>query len=307
MKNFNKVLLIINSEADENRRKLTIKFFKNFYQHYKKDENFFIKITEDEESIKRFTKSFSSSYENSLIIACGGDGTVHEVVNSMNFENSSLAIIPNGTGNDLATFIYESTDLEAIFSRLENAKFKTIDLIKVNDKYCINVASFGYESVVLDKAIKMRKKYPKLGKISYKLAIPLTISKVKPIEYKYSLEDIDGKQINGEGSYLLSAICNGKYFGKGFTPNPKAVLDDGIIEFNHVENLSLIKLAKNLAKYKDGSHVEEVKESHNYRITKGSIIPNKTPMLGNIDGELYNFDKIDFEIVRNKIRIMQIK
>lgn len=304
MNRFKHILLIINSESNRKNILKVEEYFKKKYHKNIENKTFTIVVTEDENSIKNHCKQFSQSYYNSLIIACGGDGTVHEVVNSIDFKNTSIAVIPNGTGNDLATFIYDNKTLDDILDNLDKVTFKDIDLLKVNEYYCINATSFGYDTIVLHKAIEIRKKYPFLGKYSYKLAIPFTLMNKAPLDYEYNLTLSSGEQISGKGKYLISAICNGKFFGKGFQPAPDAKLDDNIVEFNQIDDIGLIRLATLIPTYKNGSHVNDVKESHNYKVVAGTIKPKRGSIFGNIDGEIYNFDNIEFSIVPKAVNIM---
>lgn len=127
-----------------------------------------------------------------------------------------------------------------------------------------------------------------------------------PIAYEYDVVLSDGTTLKGEGRYLISAICNGRFFGKGLQPAPSAVLNDQIFEFNQIDNISIFRLAVLLPKYNDGTHVKDVKESHNHKVVSGTIIPKNGPFLGNIDGEIYSFDKIEFSLHQKKLNLMYL-
>lgn len=306
IKHFSKYLLLINSLGNKKHKEQIKQFVYTFFEDELKNKNLIIEETVNEFSSKKLSKTFSDNYDNSLIISAGGDGTIHEIINSINFEKTSLAILPNGTGNDFATHLYKGMNLEHIISNFHKGNFRKTDLIKINDFYCMNITSFGYETAVLKKSLEFKKKYPFLGNQSFKFAIPFTLSSKKAIEYSYLLKSIDSEIITGQGSYLLSAICNGSRFGGGFTPAPNASIEDSVLEFNQIEDLGIIEMAMALPKYKDGSHITKVPKSHNYRIVSGSITPTIGSLQGNIDGELYEFEKIDFEIMPKAINLLHL-
>ncbi len=304
MKAFNKVLILINSEGKKRIIDDFIDFLHNHFQEHINSGFFILYKTVDPTSTKVISKDFSQKYEKSLIVAVGGDGTIHEIVNSINFDNTSLAVIPNGTGNDFASHLYGEIDRRDIFKKLLNPNFFKADVIRINDYYCMNVTSFGYDTVVLKKSLELKEKFPFLRNFSFKLAVPLTISKIEPVNYTYDFIDVNDNHIKGKGGFILNAICNGSRFGGGFKPAPEAKINDGIIEINQVDNMSLRQSIGKIASYTDGSHINKIKESHNYKVVSGKIKPDGEKIFGNIDGELYEFDEIDFEIIPGRINLM---
>ncbi|WP_317313079.1 diacylglycerol kinase family protein [Absicoccus porci] len=109
--------------------------------------------------------AFQAQKEPIHIYVCGGDGTLHEVINGVaNTPNVYVSIIPIGTGND---FI-KSFDALSIddFLHLENYKDPIpmdIDLLKVNGEYAINTISFGFDVQVAKYANHMKTKLPLKG------------------------------------------------------------------------------------------------------------------------------------------------
>ena len=83
-----------------------------------------------------------------VITAIGGDGSINHVLNAIVGTRNILAFIPHGTGNDFYRTCIES---------LENG-IHEVDLIRVNDRYCINVACFGIDAdIANDDILKMKK------------------------------------------------------------------------------------------------------------------------------------------------------
>lgn len=102
---------------------------------------------------------------------------------------------------------------------------------------------------------------------------------------------------------MLTAICNGNYYGGGFNPAPFASISDGIIDLNTVDYVSIPRLIKVISKYKDKRHLS-IKESNNYRVISGSFKrSDNSGFIGNIDGNIEKFDKIDFSILPKQINL----
>lgn len=300
----NRKLLIINSIGGKEKYK---KILELFYKYHKLDIEsslIEIKITENEQSIGRYCSNYVSKNPNGTIYISGGDGSLFQAVNACAYTGVNLILIPNGTGNDFAKYVYGyDYSLEYIVKNINSMEYEKVDLIKVNNDYCINVLSFGYDTIVLDSSIKFKAKYPTLGKYSFIAGVLKTLNKIKPIEYSYKFNDINGKEIRGNGKFLLSAICNAKYFGNGFTPAPDASITDGIIEINQVRQISLLKFLHLIKSYKNGSHLNTI-YSRIIRARSGTIRPiNSNKIFGNIDGEIFYFDEINFEIKEKIINL----
>lgn len=229
-------------------------------------------------------------------IICGGDGSLNELVNASYGKEISTGLIPTGTGNDFAkNFDYRNFNLEKVFSFYT----RPIDLIQINEKLCINVTSLGFDTQVLKEAYRFLEKNPKLGKKAY---IKAVISSLKNIQYenlkiKMFMENGENKEI--EGDFLISAICNGAFYGSGFNPAPEASLDDRLINLITAEKIPLYKLPFMILKYKKGKH-RTSPHLNEYKLSRGQISSGKD-FLANIDGEIFTTNKINFKVIPSAI------
>ena len=229
-------------------------------------------------------------------IICGGDGSLNELVNASYGKDISIGLIPTGTGNDFAkNFDYRNFDLEKVFSFYT----RPIDLIQINEKLCINVTSLGFDTQVLKEAYRFLEKNPKLGKKAY---IKAVISSLKNIQYenlkiKMFMENGENKEI--EGDFLISAICNGAFYGSGFNPAPEARLCDGLVNLITAEKIPFYKLPFMILKYKKGKH-RTSPHLNEYKISCGHISSDKA-FLANIDGEIFTTNKINFKVIPSAI------
>ncbi|EEI83101.1 diacylglycerol kinase family protein [Anaerococcus tetradius] len=230
-------------------------------------------------------------------IVCGGDGSLNELVNAGYGKDIALGLIPMGTGNDFAkNFDYKNFSLEKALS----FRTRPIDLIAINDKLCINVTSLGFDTQVLEEAYRFLHKKPSIGKKAYIYAV---ISSLRNIQYEkldITMTMDDGSRKNISGDFLISALCNGGFYGSGFNPAPKAVIDDGIINLVCADKIPFYKLPLLILKYKKGRHGTSP-HLNEYKIKSGKISSSKA-FLGNIDGEIFTAKEIDFKILPSAIR-----
>ena len=87
----------------------------------------------------------ASNKDIDMVMVSGGDGTIHEVVNIMmnNGIRIPILLIPAGTVNDFANYLYLPRDMDAVFNIVKRFKLQTVDVGKVNDRFFINVAFAG--------------------------------------------------------------------------------------------------------------------------------------------------------------------
>lgn len=253
--------------------------------------------TKDKNHGMRAAFEFSKSdYTKKVVIACGGDGTLGEVAGVLAGTDTALGLIPMGTGNDFSrNFDYKNFKIEDTFE----PEIKPIDLIDINGKICINVTSIGFDTHILNRTYNILQAYPKLGRRAFPLAIIKSLLNIKNEKLQYKLETKDGKILNIKGELIISALCNGSYYGSGFNPSPRARIDDGILNLVLVDKLSIFQLIPLIFKYKKGTHTtnKKVKE---YEVVSGKII-SADRALANIDGDIFDFKEMKFKIIPNGI------
>ena len=233
------------------------------------------------------TETIVAKYRDhkNILLAVGGDGMVNRVLNGIAGTDNILGIIPLGSGNDF----YRSVEKDL------KEYYNTCDLIKINDKYFINVACFGIDSDVANNKFKVTSKLiPKSQR--YNAALLKTFSQYKCRQLEI---DIDGEKLNGE--YTTVAVCNGIYYGNGYKISPTSNPTNGLLDVYVVDKVNKLRMIKLILKMKDGNHINE-KEIHHYQANKLTI---KSPdsFLANIDGEELYDRKFEIEVVKNGIML----
>ena len=238
---------------------------------------------------------------DALVFACGGDGTVNEVVNGLVGTPAALGVLPIGTGNDFVKSLYRERSAFAILDRLPEALFRRIDVGRMNGRCFVNVASLGFDTEVGNYAKRMVARRPWLGGFSYLLAVFACLSgnRVFHMECELEGEDPDGRPVSFRGArdFTLAAVCNGGYYGGGFHPAPGASLEDGLLDVCLVDRKTVPQILGLVPKYRNGTHLDGRPGIHMVRTRSGVFRKRELPLNLNCDGESGEADEIVFEIL----------
>lgn len=288
-----KILFIINSKAGKTEFDIKKEDIEETFRKAGRLSEIEVVNTRYKNHTKYLIDAFDTlKYDEKIVIICGGDGSLNELVNVAYGKDMTLGLIPTGTGNDFAkNFDYESFTLNSLL----NFKTKKIDLIKVNDFYSINVTSLGFDTQVLKRAYDYLDKNPKLGKKTYGLAVLKSLNKINCENLELKLELVDGSNFEIKGDYLISALCNGGFYGSGFNPAPEAKIDDGVLNLLLADKIPFIRFVPLIKKYKEGRHKES--KYINEILVKSGTIRSKNKFIANADGEIFETDEIKFQVL----------
>lgn len=233
------------------------------------------------------TNDILNKYKGSrnIIVAVGGDGMINKVLNGIANTSNMLSYIPYGTGNDLAKTVKETL----------GPGRSSVDLVRINDRYFINVACFGIDADIANDDRFIHNKY-----------IPKSLRYHTGVLYhflKYSAKQmevmIDSSVINDK--FTTIAVCNARYYGGGYKIAPSSLLNDGLVEVYLVDELNKFGMAKTILSMQDGSH--ELSPSVKKIRTDSLTISSDVPISGNIDGEIITASEFDIEVEPKAIEI----
>jgi len=230
-----------------------------------------------------------------IVVAVGGDGTVHEVINGIRDSNVALGIIPLGTGNDFARYFRIPKDVYKALEILLMKNTKFIDSAVIN-KYitCNNVANIGIDADVAVQITRFKRFFS--GILAYTLSLINVLFKYKPYNVKI---DIDGKMIKRK--IMLAAFGNCSFYGGGFKILPDANPDDGYLDVIIVNEISKFKLLFLLPMAIFGKHTS-LKCVETYKAEKIHIDAEKELALC-VDGEVILSNTIVLNVKRNSVKI----
>ena len=182
------------------------------------------------------------------IIAVGGDGLMHIVLQIAVPYQIPFTIIPAGTGNDFVrTLGWSSESLDAQLSTVITTKPSSIDLGLVDGEWFGAILSTGFDSIVNEKANTMR--WPK-GPMKYNAAIAMELPRFKPRHYEITLDD---RTISTQA--MLIAVANGRSYGGGMLVCPNAEIDDGVFDVMVLHPISKLEFLKVFPQVFAGTHV----------------------------------------------------
>lgn len=237
------------------------------------------------------------------IYACGGDGTINEVASALVGTDSYMGVLPCGTGNDFCRTIHDGKTVDQVLSEIKNAQKTKIDIIKMNDRYSINIGSIGFDAAAVYRVVNNVNNVRKYKGMAYLVGAlqSLKNDRVFPLSYEFDL--VDGRKISGQGEYLLLTLANGSYYGGGFKAAPLADIRDGIINLSLVETLSYLKVALLMMRYKKGRYLN-MKCVSTYEVKSGKIKSLGQDTYLNYDGDVIKAREIDFEILPQAINFL---
>ena len=233
--------------------------------------------------------------------ACGGDGTLNEVVNGVvGFEHASMSCYPCGSGNDFVKY-YGGKKVFWNLEELLNAPEDYIDLMRVGNKYAINATHFGFDSSVAETMMKVRRKKLIGGKNAYTTGVVVGLFKAMKNACRVS---VDGELLNPDGNILLCTIANGQYVGGSFRCAPRSLDNDGELEVCLVKPISVLKFVGLVNVYTEGTHLDDDRFADILEYRRGKKIEIEAPegFIYSFDGELIRQNKFTVEVVPNAIR-----
>lgn len=275
-----KHLFIINPLAGKKR---TLDDFREEIRNVFEQKDYEIVFTEYEGHAEELTRAAAESGQQVRVYACGGDGTLNEVVcGAAGYDNVAVTNVPRGTGNDFLKIF--GPDFRRAFSdltALAEGPQTAFDLIDCNGRVGINIACAGVDARVASDVHKY-KRLPLVGGIgAYILALVVNVL-FKEICRPTTVQ-VQGETITGETA--LVCVCSGRYYGGGFMPVGEAMPDDGVLDMLVVTKVGLLTFAKLVGKYAKGQYrkfPQYIRHYHGQEI----VISSEEEIVTVVDGEV---------------------
>jgi diacylglycerol kinase (ATP) len=244
------------------------------------------------------------------VVALGGDGTVHEIINGLMRVSEShrpqLAVVPIGSGNDFAFASGVSLNPPQAMQRVFTGGPKAVDVGVIRDnngrvEYWDNSVGIGFDAKINIMSRKIRGLY---GFPMYLTAVLRTIFQ----DYESSnarLTFDDGP--TAERNVLMLTLGNGPREGGGFITTPAAKVDDGLLDYVMVPHMTRARILGLLPKVMNGTHGSDktvtISTFRKLRLEADRALPIHT------DGELWSPYEVDtrtieVEILPGAIRLL---
>ena len=230
------------------------------------------------------------------IIACGGDGTIHEVVNAIAEKpDMVLGVLPCGKGNDFAEALQIPTKPAEAIEVLLNGMTQQVDLGKIGDHYFDTIVTCGYDAEVSRRVTE--EGAPFSGTASYVYTAITTLFRYQPPAAR-----LQGDFGSYEGEILLTATGITSSYGGGMKIMPEAIIDDGLFDVCIIEPVPHRTVLRLLFTLFWGGHTgHPAVQMHR---TKTLTIETDPPILLYADGERVCYTPATIEIVERGLTVI---
>jgi YegS/Rv2252/BmrU family lipid kinase len=225
-----------------------------------------------------------------LVIAFGGDGTNHSVVNALAERpglGAAFGSLPVGTGTDWARALGIPSDPQAAVAWLMRAQPVLCDLGRVEytdaqngnrpaRRFFLNISSAGVSGEIVARVNRLRKRTA----LTFLRTTVGALFKSRP--QRITVE-CDGQKFYEGPSYLL-AVANGRFFGRGMWVAPNALIDDGLFDVVLVEGMPRLRILLALRTVFSGRHLRR-KDVHHRLASSVRVHSEDGPLSLEFDGE----------------------
>lgn len=261
-----------------------------------------IHVSEKPGDCRATARRAAESGEEVRLYACGGDGTLNEVVNgAAGFANAAVTHFPGGSGNDTIKIFDDPAAFTSI-ERLLDAEEARFDLIRCNGSYALNVLSIGFDARVGTDIARFKRLPLVSGKGAYILSIFSNMLHGLTADYTVTLDS--GEVFSGRKTMIC--VCNGRWYGGGFNPVPEAEPDDGLLDVLVVEKVNLLQVATVVGHYQKGRYADYPSLIYHARCRSLRIECVKESVV-NIDGEAAYTTDAKIELIPQAIRFFYPK
>ena len=244
-----------------------------------------------------------------LVVAAGGDGTIHAVANGLlrtgreAEDLPTLGVLPTGTGNDLARTLSLPLDTPCAdtLDLLENGERRLIDAIHVRSGdgslFAINACSGGFTGQI-DEAMTPELKET-WGPLAYAIGTVKALPNIEDYHTTLAWEHERPHRVHA----FNVLVANGRTIGGGTPVAPGASLEDGLLDVVVVREGGALDLARLTARaYTTGDYTEDDKVIH--RRVRRVRVESHPGMWFNVDGDLHSNDPVTFEVVPGALRVV---
>lgn len=249
-----------------------------------------------EQSLEDAFLDIDSSYHH--ILGAGGDGTINQIINIMKKKNLDipLAILPVGTANDFAKYIGMPADIGSACDKILSGKIQEIDLGKANDKYFINVFSFGLFTDVSHKTPTHLKNT--IGKLAYYLNGIKELPSFKKLDIK-----VTSDEFFYEGNALIFFTFNGRTAGN-INISYKSEINDGLLDVIIVKGENIRSTLSSLLAFLKLEHLEKPKDIIHFTTSNFTVEYSDSSLESDIDGEVGPASPIHISCIENGLKMI---
>ena len=255
--------------------------------------------TEKEGDALRFTQEAARSGEPLRVYACGGDGTLNEVVNgAAGLDHVAVTNVPKGTGNDfLKIFGPQCRELFYDLEALAVGPQAAFDLMDCNGRLGIDVVCAGVAAVTAASVHRYKDWWFVSGIGAYILSL------VENVLFRGLAQPITARmgEIRWEDRpACLLCVCNGRHYGGGFMPVGEAMPDDGVLDMLLVKKVGLFTFFRLVGQYAKGRYRQYPDLILDYHGQK-AVFSAREPITVVVDGEVMRDTAFTVQLSEKKV------
>ena len=229
------------------------------------------------------------------IVSCsGGDGTLNHFVNALTDPSkTNIGIIPAGKHNHFARYLnLPKKPVEAIRNILEHPTIK-VDYLKCNEYRALNLVSCGALEVAENKFLTQDKE----NKMSRRKILNNTLKTFDGIKLSIDADNLKQK----DKLYTACAICNGGFYGDNIYVSPLSNMHDGLANVVTINYNEAKQVKKDYKITRSGKHIYKNPTCNTW--STHVSISSKQPFDTMIDGEIYQFDSLEINVIAKGLNI----
>ncbi|MDA8056208.1 MAG: diacylglycerol kinase family lipid kinase [Thermoplasmatales archaeon] len=231
-----------------------------------------------------------------IIVSCGGDGTLNEVINGVAGSDVKICLLPLGTGSDFGKTV-GIRSIDDAMKALKGNRSEAVDITRVTfdetgqGRLFINVLEIGFGAEVM----RYVNTHSKHGRSSFILGILSTVWKLKRFKPGSDQDDMKGVET------IEVIVANGRYFGGGMLASPDSSVNDGILDVHTLKPVSRFTTIFRLRDLMNGSYIGK-----NYSFegkTKSARFTEKGNLV-EVDGEVIGNTPITVNILQKQLHFL---
>lgn len=290
-----RICFIFNPAANRNRSLQHVDWLRQKASSFWK--NYEIVIADKGESLIDLAQLKSKFFD--VIVACGGDGTISQIVNGLAQTDTVLGVLPIGSGNDFVKSIGLNKPLPECLEIIHQQNISTIDLIRYEgdaEGWCANTIGMGIDgwaNYYADQISWIK------GRMQYYLGALKAI-----LNFRGSHITIQSKEFSEKGKFMMATICNGKWEGGNFFVAPNADMGDGKLDILTIKKVSVLFLIAYLLRFRWGP-APWMKGIKTFR-TESIELTSSAPVAVHRDGEHLGTDirHLKFTVAKKALRVI---
>lgn len=248
------------------------------------------------EDMKGTCVDFASEVD--LLIIHGGDGTLHECINSIAplEKRPIIAILPGGTCNDFSRMLNIPQNLGQAADAIVNGEVMDIDIGNADKRYFLNFWGIGLISETSLNIDETQKR--SFGVLSYFMSTLKTVNLAESFSCK-----ITSDRESYEGEAVMILVLNGKFIGTRQFPVPAISSTDGLLDVLVIKNSTIASFRELLSMNHPNTNAEQLSEIVHFQASSVSIKTEKE-MNVDMDGEVDGVTPDEIDVLPGHIQML---